>query len=170
MPTTKDFRLALFSPENLNKSAVYLGRQTYSKLYAIENIFRVIVHSVLSVQISSKSWWETAVDETMRGKAEKFRIAYLKKAWHSNPGAHGIYYLDLKDLGEILRVNANLFDPIVPEIDKWVLGIEELRLPRNIVAHMNFPNKTDIQRINVFYDDCTKLLALIQDKLALTTP
>ncbi len=160
-----------FDSNAVDRCGKYVGRQTYWKLYTIENIFRVVIHSVLSIEIPTPlDWWYVAVDNTIREKAERFQKNYLKRFWHGRPGTHGIYYIDLKDLNEILRANANLFDPVIPELDKWILGIEELRWPRNVLAHMNFPSKTDIKRIDVFYDDCLKLLGLVQAKLTITIP
>jgi hypothetical protein len=164
MATVPDFRLLPFDPSGITKGGRYVGRRTYWKLYTIENIFRIVIHSVLLVQIPSKNWWDVAVDARIRGKAEKFKDNYLKKSWHGKPGTHDIYYIDLYDLNEIIRVNANLFDPVIPDLDKWMLGIEELRLPRNVIAHMNFPSVTDIKRIDVFYDDCLNLVTIVQSK------
>lgn len=171
MPPLKDFRLSSFNSITIDRCGNYIGRQTYQKLYTIENVFRVVIHSVLSVQIPKPDdWWYIAVDVNIREKAKRFQKSYLKKSWHGKPGTHGIYYIDLKDLNEILRANANLFDPVIPDLDKWILGIEELRLPRNVVAHMNFPSKTDMKRIDVFYDDCLHLVTLVQAKLTLNIP
>jgi hypothetical protein len=169
MPTQQDFRLSSFDLFAVSKSGKLLGRQTYWKLYYIENVFRVVIHTVLSIQIPI-DWWATAVDGEIQRKATRFQSSYLKKTWHGKPGTHSIYYIDLKDLNEILRANANLFDPIIPDLDKWMVGLEELRLPRNVVAHMNYPSKTDLKRIDVFYDDCVSLLDLVQTKIALKIP
>ncbi len=169
MPSIPDFRLSQFELRAIDRCGKYIGNRTYWKLYTIENLFRVVVHSVLSVQIPT-GWWEVAVDKTIRNKAESFQRSYLRKSWHGKPGSHGIYYIDLKDLNEILRANANLFDPVIPDLDKWVLGIEELRLPRNVIAHMNFPSGTDIKRIDVLYDDCQSLIAELQARMALSIP
>jgi len=169
MPSVNDFRLSQFDVKAIDRCGQYIGRQIYWKLYAIENFFRVIIHSVLSVQMHP-NWWNSAVDTTIRVKAERFQQNYLKKLWHGKPGAHGIYYIDLRDLNEIIRANAHLFRPVIPDLDKWMLGIEELRLPRNVVAHMNFPSQTDKKRIDVFYDDCLSLVAFIQTKTGLKIP
>lgn len=164
-----DFRLFPFSSATLGRCGKYIGRHSYWKLYVIENFFRIVIHSVLSVQFST-NWWDIVVDKKIREKAVNYQRNYLAKAWHGKPGRHGIYYIDLRDLNEIIRANTNLFAPVIPQLDKWMIGIEELRLPRNVVAHMNFPSQTDKKRIDVFYDDCLSLIALIQNKIGLAIP
>lgn len=169
MAVARDFRLISFNRLAVDNSGKVIGRQTYWKLYFIENTFRVVIHTVLSVQISN-DWWTKAVDNEIQKKAIRFQNNYLKKTWHGKPGSHGIYYIDLGDINEILRANSHLFTPIIPNLDKWMIGIEELRLPRNVVAHMNFPSKTDVKRIDVFYDDCVELIELVQSKISLAIP
>jgi len=169
MPPVIDFRLSQFDSSKIDRCGKHIGRQTYWKLYAIENLFRIVIHSVLSVQMPG-DWWDFAVDKTIQDKAQRYQKPYLKKSWHGKPGSHSIYYIDLTDLTEIIRANANLFDPVIPDLDKWLIGVEELGLPRNVIAHMNFPNKTDAKRIDVFYDDCQNLIADVQAKVALQIP
>lgn len=169
MPSIADFRLSPFDSSAIARSGKQIGRHTYWKLYAIENLFRVVVHSVLSVQISP-NWWDIAVDNAIRDKAERFRSNYLKRSWHGGPGTHGLYYIDLKDITEIIRANANLLDPVIPDLDRWMIGIEDLRLPRNVIAHMNFPSRTDVKRIDVFFEDCQSLVRLVQNRVALEIP
>ncbi|OGC43571.1 hypothetical protein A2Y85_05510 [candidate division WOR-3 bacterium RBG_13_43_14] len=170
MPSTADFRLSKFDSNSVGRSGKFIGRQTYWKLYSIENIFRVVIHSVLSAQLLPNDWWMVAVDTGIQKKAQSFQSNYVKKSWHGKPGSHSIYYIDLKDLNEIIRANANLFLPVIPDLDKWMVGIEELRLPRNVVAHMNFPNNTDMKRIDVFHDDCVTLITVVENKIALLIP
>ncbi|MGH7595566.1 MAG: hypothetical protein ACREOI_04400 [bacterium] len=169
MPSTFDFRISPFDRTSIGESGKYIGRQSYWKLYAIENFFRIIIHSILSMNIST-DWWNAVVNKKIREKAERFQQNYVEKFWHGKPGAHGIYYIDLRDLNEIIRANAILFDLVIPDLDKWMLGIEELRLPRNVVAHMNFPSSTDKKRIDVFYEDCLTLVALVESKVELKIP
>ncbi len=171
MPKVTDFRQLPFDTGAITAGGKYIGRKTYWKLYAIENIFRIVIHSILSVQIPKPdNWWDVAVDDAIKQKAERFKMSYLRKTWHGKPGAHDIYYIDLKDLNEIIRANANLFDPVIPNLDHWMLGIEDLRLPRNVIAHMNFPTANDVKRIDVFYEDCLKLMSLVETKLSLLIP
>lgn len=161
MPPATDFRtLQQFSLEEVNKSGRNVGRTVYWKLYAIENLYRVIIHSILSVQIRP-NWWPTAVDVPIQNKAKDFKQRYLRRPWHTVPGQHYIYYIGLYDLNEIARANLNLFDPIVTDMDQWIVKVETVRLPRNVVAHMNFPNKIDRGRIDTLYKDFTELIKTV---------
>lgn len=148
------------SPFNLagvEKAGRDVGNKVFWKLYAIENIVRVVIHSILSGQITPGPWWNAAVSPALQKKAEGFRKRYTKKPWHSSPGTHDIYYLDLLDLNEIIRPNSHLFLPVIPDIDQWMAKIEQIQLPRNVVAHMNWPSKTDRMRIDVLYQDIQQL-------------
>lgn len=157
MPAVADFRNKPFAIKDVKNSGGYLGRTSYAKLYLIENILRVIIHSVLSAQLNA-NWWNTAVDEPIRKHVDRFKKRYIRRPWHTRPGSHDIYYTQLGHLSEIMRSNRNYFDPIVADVDQWVVDIERLRMPRNIVGHMNFPNKTDTKRIDVLYADCLALI------------
>ncbi len=157
MSAPVDFRIVPFSALSIDSSGKDIGKRVYWKLYAIENLVRVIIHSVLSAQIGS-NWWGTAVDSTIQKEVQRFKSAYAKKPWHSSPGVHDIYFTHLSDLNEIIRANSNLFFPAIHDIDQWMARIEQIRLPRNIVGHMNWPSSTDRQRINVLYSDIHALI------------
>lgn len=86
------------------------------------------------------------------------------------PGSHDIYYVDLSDLNEIIRANSHLFLPVIPDIDAWMARIEQIRLPRNIVAHMNWPHATDRKRIDVFFADLQLLAQSLSAHLKLAAP
>jgi hypothetical protein len=61
-------------------------------------------------------------------------------------------------LSKIITANSHLFRPVIPDIDQWIARLEQVRLPRNIVGHMNWPHKTDRQRINVVHADLQQLV------------
>jgi hypothetical protein len=170
MPATSDFRSAgRFDLSRVDTSGRDVGRRVYWKLYAIENVMRVIIHSVLSAQVGA-DWWSLAVDASLQRKAQRFRATYTSSPWHSSPGKHDIYFVDLADLNEIMRANSNLFLPLIPDIDQWMARIEQIRLPRNIVAHMNWPSRIDRQRIDVFYSDVRSLATHLGGTLGLSVP
>lgn len=163
MSIVEDFRDYPFARSLVRKSGRYLGRHSYWKLYAIENFLRVMLHSILSVQIAV-TWWDTAVDKNMKKDVERTKRAYAKKPFHTSPGKHEIYYLYLSDLNKIMVANSNLFLPVVPDIDSWIRKIEGIRIPRNLVGHMNFPNQTDRERIDKLYRELGRLVAKLDKK------
>jgi hypothetical protein len=96
---------------------------------------------------------------------------YASRPWHSTPGKHDVYYTFLSDLSKIITVNSHLFKPIIPDIDQWIARIEQVRLPRNIVGHMNWPSATDRQRIDVCHADLQQLVQqLVSQGVTLNVP
>lgn len=170
MVATKDFRQYAFDPSRVDAAGKDVARNIYWKLYAIENTVRVIAHSVLLAQIGAH-WWTVAVDPGIQGNVTRRRLEYASHPWHSTPGKHDVYFAFLSDLSKILAANSHLFTPVIPDIHQWVARIEQIRLPRNIVGHMNWPHKTDRQRIDVVYADLQHLLQqLAASKTGLSIP
>jgi hypothetical protein len=170
MPAAKDFRSTPpFDVTRVDGSGRDVGRSVYWKLYAIENTMRVVIHSVLTAQIGP-NWWLTAADVGLQKKAQRFKSNYSASPWHSSPGGHDIYYVDLSDLNETIRANSHLFLPIIRDVDQWMARIEQVRLPRNVVAHMNWPSATDRQRIGVLYSDVRTLASHVAASIQLAIP
>jgi len=152
-----DFRKYAYSAKRIEDTGRYIGRVTYPKLYVIENLVRILIHSVLSSQIGT-NWWSIAVSPRIRSKAQAFRLQYTQNPWHTTPGGHDIYLIFLSDLTEIIRANSAQFLPVVSDVDNWIARLEQIRIPRNLVGHMNFLDRTDRNRIDVFYADFLALL------------
>lgn len=161
MASLQDFRNYPFAQARAEQCGKFLGRRSYWKLYTIENVLRVILHSVLSNQIG-KDWWGIAVDPDMQRKAAKVRTSYLKRPQHTPAGNHDIYYVFLPDIANIIRANSHLFLPVLPDVHSWLGRIEDVRLPRNLIGHMNFPNQLDRKRIDALHQDIHTLVARVE--------
>jgi len=157
MPTSVDFRTLPFEPRKVSDSGRYIGQSTYWKLYAIENLFRVVIHSVLLAQMGP-NWWALVVDGKTNDTVQSIKKDYAKQPGSTTPGSHDIYYLFLRDLNKIITSQSNLFRPLVPDIDQWIIKLEQIRLPRNIVGHMNWPSATDRRRIDNTYKEAKILI------------
>jgi len=152
-----DFRGHAFDAAKIDASGKDVGRRVFWQLYAVENLIRVLIHSVLSVQVGP-NWWAQSVDPTLRGKIAGRVKSYANQPWHSTPGKHEIYYTFLSDLNAILAAHSNLFVTLIPDVHQWIARIEQMRLPRNVVGHMNWPHVADRQRIAVFHSDFQALV------------
>lgn len=157
MPVVRDFRKYSFLPMRIDRCGRDVGRKSYWKLYAIENTIRIVIHSVLSIQIGP-NWWATAVNPKIAAKAQGFRASYAAKPRNASPGAHDIYLVFLNDLTEIIRANSNLITPIIPSTSFWITTLEGIRIPRNLVGHMNFPNAFDRTAIDNAYAQLPSLI------------
>jgi hypothetical protein len=164
-----DFRLHTYDTGRVESSGRYIGRNIYWKLYFIENAVRTVIHSVLTAQVHS-NWWSLAVDSKIQQKAASVKADYRQRPWHTTPGSHDIYYVFLKDLVEVMRANSHIFLPIIPEIDQWIAELERIRLPRNVVGHMNWPSAADRRRIGLLYDDIKILVNDVAKRIQLLIP
>src|SRR5947207_14626622 len=117
MATVVDFRSLAFDIAKVDASGKDIGRRIYWKLYAIENIVRVIVHSVLSVQIGP-NWRASAVDPRIQRSVQRVQADYAASPWHTQPGRHETYFTFLTNLNEIIRANRNLVLPVIPHLDQ----------------------------------------------------
>jgi hypothetical protein len=157
MPLVRDFRNATFKPDRIDRCGRYIGSKLYWKLYAIENTLRVVVNSVLTLQIGA-NWWSVAVDPNVVTKASGFRRHYAARPRNASPGIEDIHLIFLSDLTEILRANSHQFLPLIADTNNWIADLEAIRVPRNLVGHMNFPNAFDKAAIDSAYSRLPSLM------------
>ena len=169
MSRPPDFRHGRYDTKAIQQCGKYVGRSVYWKLFSIENTLRMIIHSVLSVQ-AQPEWWEEYVDGTIQRQAERLEKQYKNASTGTKPGEHMIYFVGMRDLGEIFRSNRNHFDPLIADLDDWLLRIEAIRLPRNIVAHSNYPNIYDDKKVDRVYLESKVLLRQVSQRIQLHVP
>jgi len=157
MPVVRDFRNYSYHAQRIDRCGRNVGSKLYWKLYALENTVRIVVNSVLLIQIGQQ-WWTAAVAPGVVTEAQKRRRRYVTRPQHSNPGNHDIYLIGLFELTEILRANSHLFLPIIPDTNQWIATLELIRLSRNLVGHMNFPNAYDRNVIDHAYKQLPNLI------------
>ncbi len=157
MPLVRDFRNATFRLDRIDRCGRHIGSKLYWKLYAIENTLRVVVNSVLTLQLGA-NWWGVAVDPDVVSKASRFRTHYAAKPRNASPGVADIHLIFLSDLTEILRANSHQFLPVVTDTNNWIAALEAIRVPRNLVGHMNFPNAFDRAAIDFAYVQLPSLI------------
>src|SRR5436190_23517845 len=95
-----DFRTLPFDANKVDASGKNVGGKVYWKLYVIENLIRIVVHSVLTVQLGP-NWWTIAADPNTQKEVAKLMKSYGNRPWHSTPGKHEVYYLFLSCLTKI---------------------------------------------------------------------
>jgi len=157
MPLVNDFRTQPFQLANVGEAGKFLGKTSYWKLYVIENSFRILIHSVLVAQIGP-DWWLYATDKEIKRKTANIQRDYANQPQHTKPGRHEIYFVFLRDLNKIILANVNLFRPLIPDIDNWIARIETIRLPRNVIGHMNWLSSYDQSLVDELYRNVKMLI------------
>lgn len=156
MSRPSDYRTLPYSISCITDCGKYIGRGSYWKLYGIENLVRSIVHSVLCIQIGPE-WLLNVINKEKQNLISKMKQTYARQPSGSSPGKHDVYYLYLSDLSKIIASHSHLFLQWIPDIDSWVLKLESIREPRNIIGHMNWLNHSDEHKIREVYLDFKSL-------------
>ncbi|HCR71848.1 MAG TPA: hypothetical protein DIW23_10425 [Anaerolineae bacterium] len=158
MPVILDYRQLPFDINKVTESGKFIGKSTYWRLFAIENMFRVVIHSVLSAQINI-NWWSYVISQDKNTQVQNMKINYRNyPGGITLPGSHDIYYLLLSDLTKIITNQRNLFIQVIPNVDQWIIKLERIRLPRNLISHMNWLNVIERNRIDTTYKEARALL------------
>ena len=119
----------------------------------------VCICQVYNFQKYGKDWWDTRVHKPIIEKVKNRKAAEDKKPWHGKRGQHEIFYSDFGDLKAIIEKNWPAFKGLFPT-RQWITGrLDDLEHPRNVMAHHNPVNASDLRRINLYFDDWTKLIA-----------
>lgn len=148
------------------REARMMASQAYPLLYVFENSARDVITRVLKAAFGS-DWWRQAVPPKLQERAEARRHQEGQEAWHSKRGAALIQYLDLPDLGTIVRDGKAWphFKEIFPRAN-WFDGvIDDMNVSRRVIAHMNPLSSDDIKSVEQGYRKWRKQLQAKESEL-----
>jgi len=155
-------------PDPFVDATVISSAHRNSELYPIVYIFENSVRNVVSIVMENAfgdDWWELKVSDAIK-KAVKIRQSEEKQyPWHSQRGAHPIYYTDISDLRTIINTYNKEFKKVFGKIPRVEMWIEEIEKTRNILAHNNPVAKKDRDRLSVFARDWSELSKKIFDEV-----
>jgi hypothetical protein len=170
MSTTRDFREHEFDARRVDAAGRNVASHAYWRLYAVENLLRVFVHSVLTAELEPDDWWTLTASQKMKESVASKKADYASQPHHSKPGKHDIYYILLSELTKIITIHRNLFEPVVGNFDALILRLEDIRLPRNIVGHANWPSKEDRALIGSLHKELQLLLGRLPKEIEILVP
>jgi hypothetical protein len=124
----------------------------YTVIAAFENTVRDFVSRIL-LEAVGETWWETAVSDKIRTRANTRRDEENKIRWHTPRGDSYINYTDFGDLTSIINQNWVQFEPHLHSIE-WVRQlINTLEKSRNVIMHSGELQNEDIERIGTAVRD-----------------
>lgn len=145
----------LLSIEMLNEELVADARGmaiVYTAIAAFENSVRDLISGTL-LENKGASWWSDCVSEKIRTSAEKRMEEEQKVKWHVQRGEDPIKFTMLPNLLNIMRQNADSFEPFVHDLD-WVASIfDVIEKSRNVIMHSGRLSRRDVARLGTHLRD-----------------
>jgi len=143
---TLDYRERPFSKTTLTRTGNHVGRNSFPRLFFVENSLRIIINTVLSIQINP-NWWNTLISHGLKEKAIQEERKHIERITGRTPvlraGNRSIHFLLLSELINIARQNIHKFTPVLKGFDEYLIELDSFRGARNYVCHMNYPFKDD---------------------------
>jgi len=150
--TTKELPAELRSeiiPEDLKEKAQQMSK-AYIYLYCVENALRAFIEKIGKEKYGDDYLKNMKLNADMTRKIDYRKKSKEKIKWLSARGDSDIFYLDLEDLGTIIRNNWDVFDPYFPSQEWIVTNVNEIAECRHPVAHNSYleEHERDVIRID----------------------
>jgi hypothetical protein len=118
----------------------------YLAIAAFENTVRAFVAKRL-LDVVGADWWQSAVSEKIRAKADSRRLEEEKIRWHAPRGENPLTYTEFGDLSAIVGQNWQHFEyHLVTQ--EWVRQIiSTVERSRNVIMHSGELGLQDVERI-----------------------
>lgn len=129
----------------------------YAAIATFENQVRKFVSRTLLEKVG-EDWWEHAIPEGIRKKAESRQLEEEKIRWHTARGDEPLNYTDFGELISIIVQSTNWvhFQPHLQQ-QEWVKQIlKTLERSRNVITHSGELANEDIERIGSSIRDWVK--------------
>lgn len=150
--TTKELPAELRSeiiPDDVKEKAQQMAK-AYTYLYCVENALRAFIEKIGKENHGDKYLENLKLNADMKRKIEYRKKSQEKIKWLSIRGDSDVFYLDLEDLGTIIRNNWDIFEPYFPSQEWIVTNVNEIAECRHPVAHNSYleEHERDVIRID----------------------
>jgi hypothetical protein len=106
------------------------------------------------------TWWDTKVPPAIRKKVEDRKKQERKNKWHQLRSRSNINYADFGDMPGVILNNWTDFEDRF-DSQEWVKSrFDEMEKSRNVIAHNNVLEDTEIERIRLYLQDWARIVGL----------
>lgn len=126
--------------------------EVYSYLYCIENTLRVFIEQIGKDKYGDDYFNLLAISNSVKQKIKQRKEEEKKNQWLCIRGNSDLFYLDFKELGDIIVNNWEIFKVFFPEQAFVTSKISELARCRNLVAHNSMITNSEKDLLRLYYN------------------
>jgi hypothetical protein len=130
--------------------------EVYTYLYCVENSIRLFIDKTLIEKSGSDYLNKIAIPTSVKKSIQVRRDLEAKNQWISIRGKSDLFYLDFKELANLIIANWDLFKEYFPDQHWLNVKIEELGNCRNLIAHNSYVNQMERDIIRLNYNQILK--------------
>jgi len=132
--------------------------EVYLYLYAVENYLRLFIETIGVRSLGTEYFSHFNIPEGIAKSIAARKRQELKNQWLSVRGDSQLFYLDFKELGDLILNNWELFKGYFPG-QSWIASkINELGDCRNLVAHNSLVSDHERDVIRVHFRSIVRQL------------
>jgi hypothetical protein len=153
----KGTRLYPLVKKSLISQSVRIGQESFPQLFILENSIRNVIIQKLGCAYG-KQWWNKANIRGVRDDVQRTIDKEKKYPHRQKRGSHPIYYSNFAHLKQIILNERKHFAGIIVDFKWFEVEMNEVYMPRNLLAHSIVIGEDDASRIRLFYRDWARLL------------
>ena len=138
-------------PEDIKSKGQEMSA-VYSYLYCIENTLRVFIEKVGADKYGEDYFNNLSISNSVKRKIEQRMEEEEKNQWICVRGSSNLFYLDFKELGDIIVNNWSDFKSFFPEQAFVTSKINELSRCRNLIAHNSMITASEKDLLRLYYN------------------
>lgn len=138
-------------PEDIRNKGQEMS-EVYSYLYCIENTLRVFIEQIGKENHGDDYFNIFTISRSVRQKIAQRKEEETKNQWLCIRGDSDLFYLDFKELGDIIVNNWLVFKSYFPDQAFVSSKINELARCRNLVAHNSLVTSSERDLIRLYYN------------------
>lgn len=145
-------------PEDIRVKGYHMA-EVYTYLYAVENSLRLFIEKVCKATHGDGYFQKIAVPRALQNTLQTRKMNAESKKWLSVRG-NELFYLDFKDLGNLIDNNWELFKDYFPNREFIIPKLNEMADCRNFIAHNSYIEDTERNLIKTYYNVILKQISV----------
>lgn len=153
----------LHLPDDIKQKGKEMA-EVYTYLYCVENSLRLFIDKVLTSKSGSNYFSTITVPTSVKKSIQVRKELETKNQWIVIRGNQDLFYLDFKELANIITANWEIFKMYFPDQHWLNVKIEELGNCRNLIAHNSFISAIERDVIRLNYNQILRQIQKVELK------